>query len=162
MPYVTDDDSKAVKRIAEMEGELQEAKAEFERWLAAGTTPTSPAELIEQERGAKARTDRIQALTAALELQRALAGAALHAEERELASAGAQLAAAMSSFEDAQARLRQMGVEMSIQRIARVAYHFAERARSRQLVEGMGIEGSLSGKGVGISGGGGTVSLRKN
>src|SRR4030067_2649257 len=87
MPYVTDDDSKAVKRIAEMEGELQEAKAEFERWLAAGTTPTSPAELIERERGAKARTDRIQALTTALELQRALASAALHAEERKLAKA---------------------------------------------------------------------------
>ena len=36
MPYVTDDDSKAVKRIAEIEQQLQETKAEFERWLAAG------------------------------------------------------------------------------------------------------------------------------
>jgi len=35
----------------------------------------------------------------------------------------AQLAAALSSFEDAQARLRQMGVEMSIRRIATIAYH---------------------------------------
>src|SRR3989304_6191624 len=31
MPYVTDDDSKAVKRIAEIERELQEAKAEFDQ-----------------------------------------------------------------------------------------------------------------------------------
>jgi hypothetical protein len=225
MPYVTDDDSKAVKRIAEIERELQEAKAEFGRWLAAASTPTTPAELIERERGAKARTDRIQALGAALELQRALADPALHAEERKLAKASprkmkdfgyrpvtvqflggvevelmarywcrreaasnqgkgsyfglvllgvcdrcspalasevAQLAAAMSSFEDAQARLRQMGVEMSIQRIANVAYHFAQRARSRQLVEGMGIEGSLAGKRVVISVDGGRLRIRKN
>ena len=40
MPYVTDDDSKAARRIAEIEQQLQEAKAEFDRWLAAGGTPT--------------------------------------------------------------------------------------------------------------------------
>ena len=63
-----------------------------------------------------------------------------------LASEVAQLAAALSSFEDAQARLRQMGVDMSIRRIANVAYHFAQRARSRQELDGMGIEGSLAGQ----------------
>lgn len=61
-----------------------------------------------------------------------------------LASEVAQLAAALSSFEDAQARLRQMGVEMSIRRITTIAYHFAERARRRQELDGMGIEGSLA------------------
>ena len=174
MPYVTDDDSKAVQRIAEIEQQLQEAKAELERWLAAGCTPTSAAELAQREREGKALTDRLQALATALEVQRALASPALHEQERTLAKASpkkmkdfgyrpvtvqflgglevelmarywcrsqaradkgkgsyfgltllgvcdrttpalasevAQLAAALSSFEDAQARLRQMGVE---------------------------------------------------
>ena len=79
-----------------------------------------------------------------------------------LASEVAQLAAAMGSFEDAQARLRQMGVKMSIRRIAKVAYHFAQRARSRQELEGMGIEGSLAGKRVVISTDGGRLRVRKN
>lgn len=63
-----------------------------------------------------------------------------------LASEVAQLATALSSFEDAQARLRQMGVAMSIRRIATVSYHFAQRARQRQELEGMGVAGSLAGK----------------
>ncbi len=67
-----------------------------------------------------------------------------------------------SSFEDAQARLRQMGVHLSIRRIVNVAYHFAERARRRQEVEGMGIEGSLSGKRVVISTDGGRLRVRQN
>ena len=79
-----------------------------------------------------------------------------------LASEVAQLAAAMGSFEDAQARLRQMGVKMSIRRIAKVAYHFAQRARARQEAEGMGIEGSLAGKRVVISTDGGRLRVRKN
>ena len=224
MPYVTDDDSKAVKRIAEIEQQLQETKAEFDRWLAATSTPTSAAELAQRERESKALTDRIQALASALELQRALASPRLHQQERTLAkgwpkkmkdfgyrpvkvhflgggevelmvrywcrsrAAGekgkgcyfglvllgicdrctpalasevAQLAAALSSFEEAQARLRQMGVEMSIQRIATVAYHFSQRARQRQELEGMGIEGSLAGKRVVISLDGGRLRLRK-
>lgn len=225
MPYVTDDDSKAVRRITEIEQELQEAKAEFERWLAAGGTPTSAAELAQREREGKQHTDRLQALATALELQRALASGALHEQERRLAKASpkkmkdfgyrpvtvhflgglvvtlmarywcrsqarlekgkgsyfglvvlgvcdrttpalasevAQLAAALSSFEDAQARLRQMGVKMSIRRIANVAYHFAQRARSRQELYGMGIEGSLAGKRVVISTDGGRLRIRKN
>jgi len=36
MPYVTDDDSKAVKRIAEIERELQERNTELDEWLATG------------------------------------------------------------------------------------------------------------------------------
>lgn len=225
MPYVTDDDSKATRRIAEIEGRLQEAKADFEQWLAAGGAPRSAAELAEREREAKQHTDRLQALATALELQRALAGAALHEQERGLAKASpkkmkdygyrpvtvqflggvevelmarywcrsqaradkgrgsyfglvllgvcdrttpalagevAQLAAALSSFEDAQARLRQMGVSLSIRRITNVAYHFAQRARSRQELEGMGIEGSLSGKRVVISTDGGRLRVRRN
>ena len=79
-----------------------------------------------------------------------------------LASEVAQLAAALSSFEDAQARLRQMGVNMSIRRIANVAYHFAQRARSRQELDGMGIEGSLAGKRVVISTDGGRLRVRKD
>ncbi len=225
MPYVTNDGSKAVQRIAEIERQLQEAKAEFERWLAKGIAPTSAAELAQREREGKGLTDRLQVLATALELQRALASPALHAQERALAKASlkkmkdfgyrsvtvqflggmevevmvrywcrsqpradkgkgsyfgltllgvcdrttpalasevAQLAAALSSFEDAQARLRQMGVDMSIRRIANVAYHFAQRARSRQAVDGMGIEGSLAGRRVVISTDGGRLRVRKN
>jgi len=225
MPYVTDGDSKAAQRITDIERELQEAKAEFERWLAAGYTPTNAAELAQREREGKERTDRLQALATALELQRALASAALHQQERTLAKASpkkmkdfgyrsvtvqflggvevelmarywcrsqaradkgkgsyfglvllgvcdrttpalasevAQLAAALSSFEDAQARLRQMGVNMSIRRIANVAYHFAQRARRQQEMDGMGIEGSLAGKRVVISTDGGRLRVRKN
>jgi len=79
-----------------------------------------------------------------------------------LASEVAQLAASLSSFADARARLRQMGVDMSIRRIANVAYHFAQRARSRQEVDGMGIEGSLAGKRVVISTDGGRLRVRKD
>jgi hypothetical protein len=225
MPYVTDGDSKAVQRITEIQQRLQEAKAELDRWLVAGGTPTSAAELAQREREGKALTDRLQALAIALDVQRALASSALHQQERTLAKASpkkikdfgyrpvtvqflgglevkllarywcrsqaradkgkgsyfgltllgvcdrttpalasevAQLAAALSSFADAQARLRQMGVEMSIRRIANVAYHFAQRARSRQELEGMGIEGSLAGKRVVISTDGGRLRVRKN
>ena len=225
MPYVTDDDSKATRRITEIERQLQEARAEFERWLAAGRTTINVAELVRGEREGKGWTDRLQALATAVELQRTLAGTAVHEQERMLAKASpkkmkdfgyrpvtvqflgglevelmarywcrsearadkgkgsyfgltllgvcdrctpalasevAQLAAAMNSFEDAQARLRQMGVEMSIRRIANVAYHFAQRARSRQEVEGMGIEGSLAGKRVVASTDGGRLRIRQN
>jgi hypothetical protein len=225
MPYVKDDDSKATKKIAKIERQLQETKAELDRWLAAAGTPANAGELIQGEGDGKALTDRLQALATALKLQRALASAALHEQERKLAKASpkkmkdfgyrpvtvqflgglevelmarywcrsearadkgkgsyfglvllgvcdrctpalasevAQLAAALSSFEDAQARLRQMGVNMSIRRITTVAYHFAQRARSRQELEGMGIEGSLAGKRVVISTDGGRVRIRKN
>ena len=225
MPYVTDDDSKAVHRITEIEQRLQEAKTELDRWLTAGYAPTGAAALAQREREGKALTDRLQALATALEVQRALASPALHQQERALAKASpkkmkdfgyrpvtvqflgglgvelmarywcrsharadkgkgsyfgltllgvcdrttpalasevAQLAAALSSFEDAQARLQQMGVNMSIRRIANVAYHFAQRARSRQELEGMGIEGSLAGKRVVISTDGGRLRVRKN
>jgi len=225
MPYVTNDDSKAVQRITEIQQRLQEAKTDWGQWLAAGYTPTSAAELVQREREAKTLTDRLGALATALEVQRALASPALHEQERRLAQASprkmkdfgyrpvtvqflgglevqlwarywcrsraradkgkgsyfgltllgvcdrttpalasevAQLAAALSSFEDAQARLRQMGVTMSIRRIAKVAYHFAQRARSRQELEGMGIEGSLAGKRVVISTDGGRLRVRQN
>jgi hypothetical protein len=225
MPYVTDDDSKAVQRITEIERQLQEAKAELARWLGAGCMPSSAGELAQREREGKHLTDRLQALATALAAQRALASPALHEQERKLAKASpkklkdfgyrpvtvqflgglevelmarywcrgqtrndkgrgsyfgltllgvcdrttpalasevAQLAAALSSFEDAQARLRQMGVAMSIRRIANVAYHFAQRARTRQELEGMGIKGSLAGKRVVISTDGGRLRVRKN
>jgi hypothetical protein len=225
MPYVTDDDSKAARRITEIEQRLQEAKTDFERWLAAACTPKGAAELIQREREGKALADRLQATATALTAQRALASPALHEQERKLAKAWpkkmkdfgyrpvtvqflggievelmarywcrsqsraekgkgsyfgltllgvcdrttpalasevAQLAAALSSFEDAQARLEQLGVAMSIRRIANVAYHFAQRARSRQAVDGMGIEGSLAGKRVVISVDGGRLRVRKN
>ena len=87
MPYVTNDDSKAARRIAEIQWQLQEARAELDRWLAAGYMPTSATELAQREREGKALTDRIQALAAALELQRSLASPALHEEERRLAKA---------------------------------------------------------------------------
>jgi hypothetical protein len=224
MPYVTDDDSKAVARIAEVTRELQETKANLARRLADDYAPTTVAELVERERSTKALTDRIQALATALELQRALGSPALHEQERKLAKSSpkkmkdfgyrpvrvqflggqeielmarywcrsqasltkgkgsyfglvllgvcdrctpqlasevAQLAAALSSFEDAQARLRQMGVEMSIRRIATVAYHFAQRARRQQELDGMGIEGSLAGRRVVISMDGGRLRIRR-
>jgi len=78
-----------------------------------------------------------------------------------LASEVAQLAAALSSFEDAQARLQQRGVKMSIRRIATIAYPFSRRARQRQELEGMGIAGSLSGKRVVVSMDGGRLRVRK-
>jgi hypothetical protein len=225
MPYVTDDDSKATRKIAEIERQLQETRAEFERWLAAADVPSNAGELAQWESDTKTLTDRLQALATALKLQRALASAELHEQERKLAKASpkkmkdfgyrpvrvqflggqeievmarywcrnqaradkgkgsyfglvllgvcdrttpalasevAQLAAALGSFEDARARLRQMGVEMSIRRITTVAYHFAQRARSRQELEGMGIEGSLAGKRVVISTDGGRLRVRKN
>ena len=225
MPYFTDDDSKAAHRITEIEQELQEAKAEFERWLATGRPPADAAGLARREGEGKALTDRLQALATALELQRALASGTLHAQERQLANASpkrmkdfgyrpvtvqflgglevevmarywcrsqaradkgggsyfglvllgicdrttpalaaevAQLPAALGSFEDAHARLQQMGVTMSVRRIANVTYHFAQRARSRQEMEGMGIEGSLAGKRVVISTDGGRLRVRKN
>ena len=87
MPYVTDDDSKAAQRITEIEQRLQETKAELDRWLAAGYTPTNAVELAQRERDGKALTDRLLSLAAALELQRALASPALHAQERTLAKA---------------------------------------------------------------------------
>jgi len=224
MPYVTDDDSKAVQRITEIERELQETKAEFERWLAAGGDPMTAAELSQRERQAKQRTDQLQALATALDVQRALGNPRLHEQERTLAKTSpkkmkdfgyrpvvlqflggyeiavmarywcrsqaarekgkgaylglmllgvcdratpalasevAQLAAALSSFEDAQARLQQIGVKMSIRRIATIAYHFSRRARQRQELEGMGIEGSLSGKRVVVSMDGGRLRVRR-
>src|SRR4030067_813852 len=54
------------------------------------------------------------------------------------------------------------GGEWPTRRSAGVPSHFAEGARSRQLVEGMGIEGSLSGKRVVISVDGGRLRIRKN
>jgi hypothetical protein len=87
MPYVTDDDSKAVRRIAEIAQELQETKAKLDNWLAAAATPRSAEEVMARERGTKALTDRIQALATALEWQRSLAGAELHAQERKFAKA---------------------------------------------------------------------------
>ncbi|NLS93541.1 MAG: hypothetical protein GXX96_15390 [Planctomycetaceae bacterium] len=225
MPYVADDDSKAARRITGIEQQLQEARSEFDRWLAAGGAPKGASELAQREREGKVLTDRLQALATALELQRALASPALHQQERTLAKASpkkmkdfgyrpvtvqflggvevelmarywcrsqaraekgkgsyfglvllgvcdrttpalasevAQLAAALSSFEDARARLQQMGVNMSIRRIANVAYHFAQRARSQQELDGMGIEGSLAGKRVVISTDGGRLRIRRN
>jgi hypothetical protein len=79
----------------------------------------------------------------------------------QLASEVAQLTAALSSFEDAQARLRQMGVEMSIRRIATVSYRFSQRARQQQELAGMGIDGSLAGKRVVISMDGGRLRIRR-
>ena len=58
MPYVTDDNSKAVQRITEIEQRLQEAKAELDRWLADPRTPTNAAELAQREREGKALTDQ--------------------------------------------------------------------------------------------------------
>jgi hypothetical protein len=87
MPYVTDDDSKAVQRITGIRQRLQEARTDWERWLAAGYMPTSAAELVQRQREGKALTNRLGALTTALEVQRALASPALHEQERRLAQA---------------------------------------------------------------------------
>jgi hypothetical protein len=202
MAYVTDDDSKATRRITEIERELQATIGELEQRLAARSALTSVAEMVAKERETKSLTDRIQALMTALELQRALASPELHEQERNLgrasprkmkdfgyrpvtiqflggqevrlmarywcrsqaarekgkgcyfglvllgvcdrctpalASEVAQLAAALSSFEDAHARLRQMGIGMSIRRIATVSYHFSQRARRRQELAGWAL-----------------------
>lgn len=58
MPYVTDDDSKAVQRITEIGRDLQETKAELERWLAAGGDPMTASDLSQRERRAKEITDQ--------------------------------------------------------------------------------------------------------
>ena len=78
-----------------------------------------------------------------------------------LASEVAQLAAALSSFDDAHA-VAADGDHHVGPAIADVAYRFAQRARSRQELDGMGIEGSLAGKRVVISTDGGRLRVRKN
>lgn len=70
MPDITDDDSKAVKKIAEIEQQLQETKSELDRWLAAGSTPSNASELAQREQEGKVLTDRLQALATALQMQR--------------------------------------------------------------------------------------------
>jgi len=225
MPYVTNDDSKANRRITEIEEELQEAKNKFEQWLTDGGTMTDAAQLALREREGKVLTDRLQALAVALELQRALANPLIHERERTLAKASpkkmkdfgyrpvtvqflggievtvmarywcrsqaaadkgkgsffglvllgvcdrttpalasevAQLAAAMGSLDEARQRLAQMGVKMSVRRIANVAYYFSQRARRHQELSGMGIDGSVKGRRVVISTDGGRLRVRKN
>jgi hypothetical protein len=75
------------KSLTEIERQLQEAKVELGRWLAAGCTPTTATELAQREREGKVLTDRLQSLATAFEVQRALASPALHAQERALAKA---------------------------------------------------------------------------
>jgi hypothetical protein len=77
-----------------------------------------------------------------------------------LASEVAQLAAAMNSLEDARLRLEQMGVKLSKNQIADIAYAFSQRARLAQQLQGPGIEGSLAGRRVVISTDGGRVRIR--
>jgi hypothetical protein len=79
-----------------------------------------------------------------------------------LASEVAKLAAAMNSLEDAKAQLEQMGVKLSKNQIADIAYAFAQRARLTQQIQGMGVSGSLAGKRVVISTDGGRVRIRTN
>lgn len=79
-----------------------------------------------------------------------------------LASEVAKLAAAMNSLEDAKVQLEQMGVKLSKNQIADIAYAFAQRARLTQQIQGMGLRGSLAGKRVVISTDGGRVRIRTN
>ncbi len=79
-----------------------------------------------------------------------------------LASEVAQLAAALSSFDDARERLANMGIGLSVKKICGVAYHFSQRARRQQQLEGMGIEGTLAGRRVVISTDGGRLRVRRN
>ena len=226
MPYVTDNDSKAVHRIAEIEQELQEAKAELEQWIrgiehaeecrgshgkrtvhqdphgsdsgvdqrlgiAASALPVrectsrsgrSPKALAKKMKDFGYRPVSVQFLGGVeISLMARYWSRSEAAKQKgkgcyfgllvlgvcdrcspTLAGEVAQLAAALSSFEDAQARLRQMGVGMSVQRIAKVSYDFAVRARQQQVLAGMGIEGSLAGKRVVISLDGGRLRIRRN
>ena len=66
MPCVTDDDSKATKRIAEIEQQLQDVKAELEQWLAASRTPTNAVAMAQREREGKAPTDRLTRSTVSM------------------------------------------------------------------------------------------------
>jgi len=77
-----------------------------------------------------------------------------------LASEVAQLAAAMNSLEDARTRLESMGVKLSKNQIADIAYAFAQRARLAQQLQGPGIAGSFAGRRVVISTDGGRVRIR--
>lgn len=79
-----------------------------------------------------------------------------------LASEVAQLAAAMNSLEDARDRLASMGVKLSRNQIADIAYAFAQRARLALQIQGMGTADSLKGKRVVISTDGGRVRIRTN
>lgn len=78
-----------------------------------------------------------------------------------LASEVAQLAAALSSFDDARQRLANVGVTLSGKKIAEVAYHFSQRARRQQQIAGMGLPGSLSGRRVVVSTDGGRLRVRR-
>jgi len=79
-----------------------------------------------------------------------------------LASEVAQLAAALSSFDDARERLATMGIGLSVRKISQVAYHFSQRARRQQQVSGMGIGDTLAGRRVVISTDGGRLRVRRN
>mgnify|MGYP005842084245 CR=1 FL=1 len=124
MPDVTDDDSKAVQRIAEIERQLQEAKGELDRWLAAGDTPSSAAELAQRERAGKTLTDRLQALATALATQRALASHALHEQERKLAKASPKK---MKDFGDRPVTVQFLG-GVEVERMARYGCRSQARA----------------------------------
>jgi len=79
-----------------------------------------------------------------------------------LASEVAQLAAAMNSLDDARDRLISLGVTLSKNQIADIAYAYSQRARMVQRMQGSGIVGSLAGKRVVISTDGGRVRIRTN
>lgn len=78
-----------------------------------------------------------------------------------LASEVAQLAAALNSYDDAQARLKAMCITLSIKRIAEIAYSFSQRARVQQQISGSGVPGSLKGRRVVISADGGRLRVRR-
>ncbi|MBC2696513.1 MAG: hypothetical protein HF982_14805 [Desulfobacteraceae bacterium] len=79
-----------------------------------------------------------------------------------LASEIAMTAAAMDSFEEAQANLSQQGIFLNVKTIQTIVYKYAQRARLMQKAGTVVYDVSLRGRRVVISTDGGRVRIRKN
>ena len=79
-----------------------------------------------------------------------------------LASEIAMTAAAMDSFEEAQANLSQQGIFLNVKTIQNIVYKYAQRARLMQKAGTVVYDVSLRGRRVVISTDGGRIRIRKN
>ena len=78
-----------------------------------------------------------------------------------LASNVSRSVAMLSSLAEAQAELRNHGIELDIKTIRSIAYRYAARARTAQQSEACGFLGNVTGKRVVVSVDGGRVRVRK-
>ena len=79
-----------------------------------------------------------------------------------LASEISLLAGMLGSLEEARPVLCERGIDLNIKTVQRIAYRFAERARTAQRVRGLDFGPGVSGRRVVISADGGRTRLREN